>query len=86
MAHAASRSRCHSGYYFITQVQTIVSRNVDPIEGAVVTLVRSMLARPTMLSQKRLFCMAPSDLTRDEPLTRSAYEIAEGLAQSFDLN
>ena len=29
--------------YFITQVQTIVSRNVDPIEGAVVTFGSCLL-------------------------------------------
>ena len=62
--------------YFITQVQTIISRNVDPIEGAVVTpLVRSMLARPTMSSQKGLLHGNHSDSdSGDEPLnSRSAY-------------
>ena len=29
--------RSCSSLYFITQVQSVVSRNVDPIEGAVVT-------------------------------------------------
>lgn len=45
--------------YFITQVQTIVSRNVDPIEGAVVTfgsmhagrLIMSFLRQPIYMAR-----------------------------------
>ena len=46
--------------YFVTQVQTIVSRNVDPIEGAVVTSVPCMRGRPIMSLRRRPFCMGPS--------------------------
>ena len=43
--------------YFVTQVQSVVSRNVNPIEGAVVTFGVSKLEQQTMLSQTQPFCM-----------------------------
>ncbi len=43
--------------YFVTQVQSVVSRNVNPIEGAVVTFGVSKLEQPTMSSQTQPFYM-----------------------------
>ena len=41
--------------YFVTQVQSVVSRNVNPIEGAVVTFGLFQPEQPTMSSQHSLF-------------------------------
>lgn len=74
--------------YFLTQVQTIVSRNVDPIEGAVVTF-GSMHAGTTnnIISERadlhgtiRTLTQEMSQLTQNRIRT-----IAEGVAASFDL-
>lgn len=48
--------------YFVTQVQSVVSRNVNPIEGAVVTFGVFMLEQPTMLSQTQPFAWNHSGL------------------------
>lgn len=74
--------------YFLTQVQTIVSRNVDPIEGAVVTF-GSMHAGTTnnIISERadlhgtiRTLTQEMSQLTQNRIRT-----MAEGVAASFDL-
>ena len=45
--------------YFVTQVQTIVSRNVDPIQGGVVTLGHFIRGQRIMSLQKQRSCMVP---------------------------
>lgn len=74
--------------YFITQVQTIVSRNVDPIEGAVVTF-GSMHAGTTnnVISETAYLHGTIRTLTQEmNDLTQKRIrEIAQGIATSFDL-
>ena len=74
--------------YFITQAQTIVSRNVDPIEGAVVTF-GAMKAGTTnnVISETAFLHGTIRTLTQEmNVLTqRRLREIAEGVAQSFGL-
>ena len=74
--------------YFITQVQTVVSRNVDPIQGGVVTF-GSMQAGTTnnvIADQARLHGTIRS-LTQDMSLhiQKRLREIAEGVANSFGM-
>ena len=45
--------------YFVTQVQSVVSRNVNPIEGAVVTFGVFKLEQPTMSLQTQHFYTEP---------------------------
>ena len=74
--------------YFLTQVQTIVSRNVDPIEGAVVTF-GSMHAGTTnnIISERADLHGTIRTLTQEMSiLTQKRIQtIAEGVAASFDL-
>ena len=74
--------------YFITQVQTIVSRNVDPIEGAVVTF-GSLHAGTTnnVIAETAFLHGTIRTLTQEMNLLtqKRLREIAEGIAQSFDL-
>ncbi|GFH41090.1 N-acetyldiaminopimelate deacetylase [Pseudolactococcus insecticola] len=75
--------------YFITQVQTIVSRNVDPIEGAVVTF-GSMHAGTTnnVIAETAQLHGTIRTLTQDmNALTQKRIRaIAEGVATSFGLS
>lgn len=74
---------------FVTQVQTVVSRNVDPIEGAVVTIgsfhagnthnVISEVA--TVKGTIRTLTAEMNELTQ-----KRVRQIAEGVAMSFDLD
>ncbi|KHD44659.1 N-acetyldiaminopimelate deacetylase [Streptococcus hongkongensis] len=74
--------------YFLTQVQTIVSRNVDPIEGAVVTF-GSMHAGTTnnIISERADLHGTIRTLTQEmNLLTQERIRaIAEGVATSFGL-
>ncbi|MGT2808286.1 N-acetyldiaminopimelate deacetylase [Streptococcus iniae] len=74
--------------YFLTQVQTIVSRNVDPIEGAVVTF-GAMHAGTTnnIIAQKAHLHGTIRTLSQDmNQLTQKRIrEMAEGIARSFGL-
>ena len=72
--------------YFITQVQTIVSRNVDPIEGAVVTFgefhagtTNNVIAETAFLHGNIRTLTQEMNLLTQKRLR----EIAEGVAQSF---
>ena len=72
--------------YFITQVQTIVSRNVDPIEGAVVTFgefhagtTNNVIAETAFLNGTIRTLTQEMNLLTQKRLR----EIAEGVAQSF---
>lgn len=72
--------------YFITQVQTIVSRNVDPIEGAVVTFgefhagtTNNVIAETAFLHGTIRTLAQEMNLLTQKRLR----EIAEGVAQSF---
>ena len=74
--------------YFITQVQTIVSRNVDPIEGAVVTF-GSLHAGTTnnVIAETAFLHGTVRTLTQEMNLLtqKRLRQIAEGIAQSFGL-
>ena len=75
--------------YFVTQVQTIVSRNVDPIEGGVVTF-GSMHAGTTnnVIAETATLHGTIRTLTQEMSLLiqKRVGEIAEGLAASFGLD
>lgn len=72
--------------YFITQVQTIVSRNVDPIQGGVVTF-GSMHAGTTnnVIADTAKLHGTIRSLTQENSLLmqKRLKEIAEGVAASF---
>lgn len=74
--------------YFVTQVQTIVSRNVDPIEGAVVTF-GSLHAGTTnnVIAEEAKLHGTIRTLTQEMNLLtqKRLQEIAEGIAKSFGL-
>ena len=72
--------------YFITQVQTIVSRNVDPIEGAVVTFGEFHAGTTNNVIAETAFLYGTiRTLTQEMNLLtqKRLREIAEGVAQSF---
>ena len=72
--------------YFITQVQTIVSRNVDPIEGAVVTFGEFHAGTTNNVIAETAFLHGTIRTLKQEMnlLTQKRLrEIAEGVAQSF---
>ena len=75
--------------YFVTQVQTIVSRNVDPIEGAVVTF-GSMHAGTTnnVIAETAFLHGTIRTLTMEmNLLTQKRLEtIARGAAAAFDMD
>ncbi|MDR1606629.1 MAG: N-acetyldiaminopimelate deacetylase [Streptococcaceae bacterium] len=75
--------------YFITQVQTIVSRNVDPIEGAVVTF-GSLHAGTTnnVIAETAQLHGTIRTLTQEMNLLTQARirAIAEGVALSFGIS
>lgn len=74
--------------YFITQVQTVVSRNVDPIEGGVVTF-GAMQAGTTnnVISEMAFMHGTIRALTQDMSLhiQNRVKTIAEGVAASFGM-
>ena len=72
--------------YFITQVQTIVSRNVDPIKGAVVTFGEFHAGTTNNVIAETAFLHGTiRTLTQEMNLLtqKRLREIAEGVAQSF---
>ena len=72
--------------YFITQVQTIVSRNVDPIEGAVVTFGEFHAGTTNNVIAETAFLHGTiRTLTQEMNLLtqKRLREIAEGVTQSF---
>lgn len=75
--------------YFITQVQTVISRNVDPIEGGVVTF-GAMQAGTTnnVISETAFLHGTIRALTQDMSLhiQNRVKTIAEGVAASFDMS
>lgn len=74
--------------YFVTQVQTVVSRNVDPIEGAVVTF-GAMQAGTTnnVISEMAFLHGTIRTLTKEMNLLTQerVRTIAEGVAKAFDM-
>lgn len=74
--------------YFVTQVQSVVSRNVDPIEGAVVTF-GSMHAGTTnnVIAETAFLHGTIRSLTQEMNLLvqKRVREVAEGIAASFGL-
>ena len=74
--------------YFITQVQSVVSRNVDPIEGAVVTF-GSMHAGTTnnVIAETAFLHGTIRTLTMEMTLLtqKRVKAIAEGVAAAFDV-
>ena len=75
--------------YFVTQVQSVVSRNVDPIEGAVVTF-GSMHAGTTnnVITETAFLHGTIRALTQSMSLLvqKREREIAEGIALSFGVD
>ncbi|HFI0014309.1 TPA: N-acetyldiaminopimelate deacetylase [Streptococcus suis] len=75
--------------YFVTQVQSVVSRNVDPIEGAVVTF-GSMHAGTTnnVITETAFLHGTIRALTQSMSLLvqKRVREIAEGVALSFGVD
>lgn len=72
--------------YFVTQIQTIVSRNVDPIEGAVITFGELHAGTTNNVIAETAFLHGTiRTLTQEMNLLtqRRLQEIAEGVAQSF---
>ena len=83
--HNANDALVAAGY-FITQVQTIVSRNVDPIEGAVVTFGEFHAGTTNNVIAETAFLHGTiRTLTQEMNLLtqKRLREIAEGVAQSF---
>lgn len=74
--------------YFVTQVQSVVSRNVDPIEGAVVTF-GSMHAGTTnnVIAETASLHGTIRSLTQEMNflVQKRVREVAEGIAASFGL-
>lgn len=75
--------------YFVTQVQSVVSRNVDPIEGAVVTF-GSMHAGTTnnVIAETASLHGTIRSLTQEMSLLvqNRVREVAEGIARSFGVD
>lgn len=75
--------------YFVTQVQSVVSRNVDPIEGAVVTF-GSMHAGTTnnVIAETASLHGTIRALTQEMSLLvqKRVREVAEGIARSFGVD
>lgn len=72
--------------YFVTQIQTIVSRNVDPIEGTVITFGELHAGTTNNVIAETAFLHGTiRTLTQEMNLLtqRRLQEIAEGVAQSF---
>lgn len=72
--------------YFVTQIQTIVSRNVDPIEGAVITFGELHAGTTNNVIAETAFLHGTiRTLTQEMNLLtqRRLQEIAEGVARSF---
>lgn len=77
-----------AGAHFVTQVQTIVSRNVDPVQGGVVTFgsMHSGTTNNVIADTAKLHGTIRS-LTQDNSLLmqKRLREIAEGVAAAFDM-
>ncbi|XOW20925.1 N-acetyldiaminopimelate deacetylase [Lactococcus cremoris] len=74
--------------YFVTQVQTIVSRNVDPLDSAVVTFGKMEAGTTNNIIAERAFLHGTiRSLTQEvnELTQKRLTELAKGVAQSFDM-
>lgn len=74
--------------YFITQVQTIVSRNVDPLASAVVTFGKMEAGTTNNIIAERAFLHGTiRSLTQEvnELTQKRLRELANGIAQSFNM-
>ncbi|MCT0497834.1 N-acetyldiaminopimelate deacetylase [Lactococcus cremoris] len=74
--------------YFVTQVQTIVSRNVDPLDSAVVTFGKMEAGTTNNIIAERAFLHGTiRSLTQEvnELTQKRLTELAKGFAQSFDM-
>ncbi|WP_396425992.1 N-acetyldiaminopimelate deacetylase [Lactococcus cremoris] len=74
--------------YFVTQVQTIVSRNVDPLDSAVVTFGKMEAGTTNNIIAERAFLHGTiRSLTQEvnELTQKRLTELAKGIAQSFDM-
>lgn len=75
--------------YFVTQVQTVVSRNVDPIEGGVVTFGHMKAGMTNNIIADTAFLHGTiRSLTQENSLLMQerVRQLAEGVAQSFDMD
>lgn len=74
--------------YFVTQVQTIVSCNVDPLDSAVVTFGKMEAGTTNNIIAERAFLHGTiRSLTQEvnELTQKRLTELAKGVAQSFDM-
>ncbi|KZK06326.1 N-acetyl-LL-diaminopimelate deacetylase [Lactococcus cremoris] len=74
--------------YFVTQAQTIVSRNVDPLDSAVVTFGKMEAGTTNNIIAERAFLHGTiRSLTQEvnELTQKRLTELAKGVAQSFDM-
>ncbi|MDU8931232.1 N-acetyldiaminopimelate deacetylase [Lactococcus cremoris] len=73
--------------YFVTQVQTIVSRNVDPLDSAVVTFGKMEAGTTNNISERAFLHGTIRSLTQEvnELTQKRLTELAKGVAQSFDM-
>lgn len=75
--------------YFITQVQTVVSRNVDPIEGGVVTFGHMTAGTTNNVIADTAFLHGTiRSLTQENSLLMQerVRQLAQGVAASFDMD
>lgn len=91
--HAAfphqTRDALVAASYFVTQVQTVVSRNVDPIEGGVVTIGHMTAGTTNNVIADRAFLHGTiRSLTQKNSLLMQerVRQLAQGVAQSFGLS
>lgn len=90
--HAAfpheSRDALVAASYFVTQVQTVVSRNVDPIKGGVVTFGHMTAGTTNNVIADTAFLHGTiRSLTQENSLLMQerVRQLAQGVAQSFDM-
>lgn len=75
--------------YFVTQVQTVVSRNVDPIQGGVVTFGHMQAgATNNVISETAFLHGTIRTLTQEmsQHIQARVRQVAEGVAQSFGMS
>lgn len=75
--------------YFVTQVQTVVSRNVDPIQGGVVTFGHMQAGTTNNVISETAFLHGTiRTLTQEmsQHIQARVRQVAEGVAQSFGMS
>lgn len=84
----ATKDALVAASYFVTQVQTVVSRNVDPIKGGVVTFGHMTAGTTNNVIADTAFLHGTiRSLTQENSLLMQerVRQLAQGVAQSFDM-